>query len=310
MSEKERTAVASVTEGKRIVSVIGGDERALYAARYLAKRGCVCRLFYLGDRKNPCAEGFERGQCVAPYMLYEAMDGADCLLLPLPLSLDRIHLNAPYSQISLPLAELARQIPREIPLFGGGLSAVALSGRRGLTVDLLKDEEFAAKNALPTAEGALALAILHHKGLLFGSRCAILGYGRIASALLPMLLSLGVHCTVFARRETARLAAQQAGAEGISFEELPCRLPSFDLVFNTVPETVIAPAHCSLFKKESLFVELASSPYGMSDETRRKLGAKHLFAPSLPGKYAPLYAGSLIGERMLSLLSDHEQSKR
>jgi dipicolinate synthase subunit A len=291
------------------VSVVGGDLRSLYAARVLAKEGYGCRLFHLADMENPCAIGFERGRCQAPYLLEEAFSGAGCLLLPLPLTRDGKTLNAPFSPCPPLLSHLEEQIPQGLPLVGGGLSRPFFKERRGVTVDLLSEEDFALQNALPSAEGALGLALLHHKGVLFGSNCAIFGYGRIAEALLCRLLALGAEVTVFARRQESLFKAEAAGARALPFLALGDHLPAFDLLFNTVPAPVLSPELCALLGEEALYLELASPPFGVCESGRQVLGKRLLMAGGLPGKYAPLYGGALIARRVLALFKGESRPK-
>lgn len=286
------------------VSVLGGDMRSLYAARYLAKKGCTCRLFCLGEQENPCSVGFERGKCQAPYRLEDAFFEADFLLLPLPLTRDGVHINAPLCTSPPTMFPLLEQIPTDLPIMGGGLDLKILEGRRAPAFDLLKDEAFLAENALPSAEGAIGLALMHHKGILSGSNCAVLGYGRIAQALLPRLLALGGRVTVFARKREALTSAQALGAEALPFSALEKTLPGFDLLFNTVPARIFQKEHCKFFARDALYLELASPPFGMDEECVLALSKRHLYALGLPGKYAPLYAGNLIGRRVFQVLSE------
>ena len=293
-----------------VIGVIGGDLRTVYAAQALSRAGVTCRLYALGEQRNPCAGGFEKGRCRAPYLLDEATEGADALLLPLPLSKDGKNLNAPLSTLNLPLSLLDGVALSDLPVFGGNLCYPPFLGRSAPTFDLLKEEDFAAANAKPTAEGALGLALLEHPGLLEESRAAILGYGNIGRSLLKKLRLLGVDCTVFARREEQRWEAAGAGARSAPFEELTDLLPSFDLVFNTVPAHVIGEERACLFQKSALYVELASAPYGMSENSRGRLPCRHLFAPGLPGKYAPLYAGRLIAKRVLAAFGAAQKEEK
>ena len=115
---------------------------------------------------------------------------------------------------------------------------------------------------------------------------------------------------VFARREEQREKAAEAGARSAPFEELTDLLPSFDLVFNTVPAHVIGEGQACLFQKSALYVELASAPYGMSENSRGRLPCRHLFALGLPGKYAPLYAGGLIAKRVLAALGAAQKEEK
>ena len=195
-------------------AVIGGDKRAIYAARGLAERGIECRLYGLEkDRWGNC-NGFSHGSCFAPYLLSEALEGADIILLPIPYTRDKKNLHTPLSGERIALDLLFSQIPKGSIIFGGGLPC-EIEGCR--IEDFLKSEEFAAANALPTAESAVALAMLHYEDLLYGSRCAVLGYGKIGQVLCRRLTALGGKVRVFARREESRRQAKLSGFEAHGF---------------------------------------------------------------------------------------------
>ena len=286
---------------KKEIAVIGGDERALYAAKRLCREGYACRLYALGEGKNPCCEGFEKGSCQAPYLLRATLEGALCALLPIPLTRDGKTLNAPRLSAPLPLGQLLSQIPKDLPLVCGG-GVQYFEGHGAPVADLLEDEEFTKKNALPTAEGALALAVMHHPSVLKGSSCGVLGYGAIGGELARLLKNAGAQVHVFARRPESRAQARQNGVDAYPFEALAGALPAFDLIFNTVPAPVMPEERLDALQSDALYIELASKPFGMAEGARGRLSCKHLFAQGLPGKYAPAYAGALIGEKILSLI--------
>ncbi len=279
------------------VAVIGGDRRTLYAAKELTKAGAHCCLYGLeGDVSGNC-NGFTQGSCNAPYLLSEALQGAQAILLPVPVSRDGKTVFMPLSSKKTELKDLCKCLPEGLPVYGGNLPEELKKGRP--YVDLLEKKEFTEANALPTAESALALAALNYEGLLSGSRCAIAGYGNIGKILARRLMALGVRVQVYARRAESRRQAHLSGMDAYEFKDLPDRAGDIDIFFNTVPFPLLDETVTPLFKEEALYMELASPPYGMNDRGREKLNCKHLMASGLPGKYSPLYAGKLIAGTIL-----------
>ena len=294
-------------------AVIGGDARAVAAARTLAGKAIECRLYGLEKDASGNCNGFTEGKCRAPYLLREALEGASVVLLPLPVSRDGKTVHTPLSDVKIEIEELCAALPRGVELFGGRLPEALLraSAEKDCAVyDLLQDEAFARTNALPTAENALALAILNYGGVLRGSSCAVLGYGNIGKILCRRLEALGAATAVFARREESRREARRAGFEAYGFEDLRGFLPKTDIVFNTVPHILLTKADFPQFKPGALYIELASAPFGISESEAPLLPCSYLCAPGLPGKFSPVYAGKIIADVILAHMAAPEKQTR
>ena len=291
------------------VAVIGGDLRALEAAKILMAHGCACSFFGSEELPENKCRGVDLCRCSEPYLLFEAMEGADLILLPLPFSRGGESLNAPFSRAGVAVGDLLAALPDGRLIVGGGLPAtVTAKARRA--VDLLLDEDFARANALPTAEGAVGMALLQYPDVIEDAPCAVLGYGRIGRALTEKLKALGARVKVFARREESRTQARAAGVRALSFDELTKNAHALQIVFNTVPDAVFPVDAARALPPDALYFELASRPYGATEEARKLLGERLISASGLPGRYAPRYAGALIARRVLSLLSDDEKRNR
>lgn len=68
-------------------------------------------------------------------------------------------------------------------------------------IDILKKEELAVLNSIPTAEGAIEVAMKNSEITLHNSRVLILGFGRIGKVLAKMLHGIGAKVYVEARKE-------------------------------------------------------------------------------------------------------------
>ena len=300
-------------ETQEKAAVIGGDARAVWAARALAKKGIGCRLYGLEKDASGNCNGFEKGKCEAPYLLREALSGASIVLLPLPVCRGGKTVHAPLSDNRIELGDLCAALPEGAAVFGGYLPEElkkACKEKNCATYDLLKDEKFALANALPTAESALSLAALRYGGVLWKSRCAVLGYGRIGRLLCRRLEAFGAKVTVFARREESRREARHAGFEAAAFEDLRAFLPKADIVFNTVPHNLLLKGDFPLLREEALYIELASPPFGIPEEEAPLLPCGYLYAPGLPGRYSPVYAGKTIAEAVLAYTKAKEAGRK
>ena len=275
-----------------VFAVLGGDDRTVRLCRLLAADGHTVRPFAL-ERALP-----ERLLCAAA-----AVEGADCVLLPLPCEKDG-ELNAPLSEVRTPTAPLLAAASPGTPVFAGKPSEPlrAECRRRGLPLtDFLRREDFALRNAALTAEGALGL-LLRGDGALRGSRVLIGGFGRIGRLLAGMLCPLGVAVTVAARSPAERALAELMGCRALRFSELAAAGP-WDAVVGTVPATVFGLAELAAFGDARL-IELASPPYGFDLAAAEALGKRVELCGGLPGKCAPEAAAAALRDTIYSVLED------
>ena len=161
---------------------------------------------------------------------------------------------------------------------------------------------FRIRNALPSAEGALQIAMAQTDYTVCDCNATILGYGNIGKCLTDMLLCLGTSVTVVARKESDRAQAENYGAAACDFSVLP-RLKS-DIIFNTVPAPVISRQVLDELAPETLVIDLASEPGGTDFDYASKLGITVVHALGIPGKFAPRTAGEILKSTILSMLTE------
>lgn len=168
------------------VSVIGGDLRQLTLAKLLKKEGY--HIFLYGFDKNIDTGELENDEDV-DYAL-----SSDIIILPVPVTFDGENINAPYSKKELSIDEFLDGISPSALVFGGQIKpdiAKALDDKSIKYYDYLNREELAIRNSIPTAEGAIKIAIEETPITIHGSKCLVLGYGRIGKILSKMLAGLG-----------------------------------------------------------------------------------------------------------------------
>ena len=162
-------------------AVIGGDLRSAYLAGALAADGYkVITSGFDSTDLPPCVTG-----CTNPA---QAASLADFVILPLPVTTDASTLNAPFSRVRITLDQVLNSVGPEQKLAGGSVSEVVRkeAEKRGLTIyDYFSREELAIHNSVPTAEGAIQLAMEETPITISGARCLITGYGRIGRTLWP-----------------------------------------------------------------------------------------------------------------------------
>jgi len=289
---------------QEIFAVIGGDLRQAWLAGRLAGRGCTVRAAML-DRDVELSPRVQKKDTVQ-----QAVDGAGVVVLPLPVTADGVTLNAPFARGALALADLFPLLEGRLVL--GGRTAGApqdLARRCGAElVDYFAREELAVWNSIPTAEGALELAMEELPTTIFGTRTLVTGYGRVAKTLCRLLVAMGAQVTVAARKHSDFAWARMAGAQAIHVEALADAAAGADLVFNTVPALLLDRGVLARLPREALVIDLASKPGGVDFRAAGELGVKTIWALSLPGKVAPIFSGEVIKDTILNILEERGET--
>ena len=179
----------------RTVSVIGGDLRQLTLAGLLEEDGYDVIIY-----------GFDRdiktGDLCAARDLTAALN-ADIIILPVPVSFDNENINMPFSDKPLTVDELISGINPLSVVFGGRISqalSLSLESKGVMHRDYMKRDELAIRNAVPTAEGAIEIAISETPITVHGSKSLVLGYGKVGKVLAKALDGLGAVTYVEARK--------------------------------------------------------------------------------------------------------------
>ncbi len=275
--------------------VVGGDPRQAALAALLADDGHSVHTYALDQ-----GEGMKCEPSVA------GADRADCVVLPLPAMGADGKLNAPLAAKRHELKEVLDALrPGQLVCAGMvGKSLKKMAEERRLTLrDYFAREELAVLNAIPTAEGAIQIAMEEMPITLHDARVLVVGFGRLGRALAPRLRSLGARVWVSARRYEQRAAAESMGLGSEGVDRLPDWLCSYDLVFNTVPAPVLGVEELAALKEGALVIDLASRPGGV-DMDAAALGVRVIWALSLPGKVAPVTSGRYIKDTVYHIMEE------
>lgn len=157
--------------------------------------------------------------------------------------------------------------------------------------------------AVPTAEGALQVAMEHLPVTLRGAECLVLGYGRIGKLLAHRLQGLGARVTVAARKYADLAWAEAYGCRALPISGLSGTLGRMQVIFNTVPSLILDRGLLSEAAPSCLCVELASRP-GIDLEAAEELGLTAIWARGLPGKTAPVTAAAAIRDTLYHILEE------
>ena len=272
---------------------IGGDSRSIYAAEKL------------GQRYSCTAFGITEGE-----KLPESL--SDYAVLPLPASTDGIHINCPLLKSAPPpgFDILEKTVKRGGTVFTSkefpALRETCLKNGFSL-VNYFEREELAVKNAVPTAEGTLEIAIRELPVTIFGAEVLITGFGRIGKLLVRYFSALGAKVSAAARKYGDMAWIEAYGARAVNFNtpgELDTAIKKADIIINTVPAIIFDRKRLTLIKTGALFIELASVLSAEDEALAADRGIKLIWARSLPGKTAPITAGYIIADTIGNIIAE------
>lgn len=276
-------------------TVLGGDLRSVFAYRFLIDSGCNADTFLL-----------ENASLLSEEAKSDSFPLSDCYILGLPASNEHGLINSPLSDRSLSVKDFFALVPKSATVFGGLLPDEFLSAakEKGIrTEDYFSSEELQIKNSVPTAEGALEIAIRETPMTIAESKALIIGYGRIAKALIPMLKALGSRVSVCTRNPNSLTWCSVSGCEPVNMSELEAKIGAYDIIFNTAPSRIIEGPILDKINPGSLIIDLASRPGGVDLNQASLKGLRVIWALGLPGKCAPITAGKIIAGTVLSALN-------
>lgn len=278
------------------LALAGGDVRQVYLGELFAADGAKVKTI-----------GLERYDSILPASsdASKLFAQADVILFPMPVMGVRGRLNAPLANAPYKLVDILDAIPAGKPVLGGSIPKMVtdMAARRGIeTMDYLQREELALLNAIPTAEGAIQIAMEELPVTLHQLPILVIGAGRIGSALAPRLKGLGAYVTVSARRYADFAQIRSGGYACMDTRNLAGHISQFPLIINTVPYPVLTRTVLADCAPDTLVIDLASGKGGVAEDAADLCRVIH--ALSLPGRVAPRTAAAAIHETVCHMLEE------
>ena len=149
---------------KKISVLLGGDKRMDVAAKRLCASGYEVISVGFGED----AEGTLPSD--------EVLRQAGALILPTPCSMDESTVYAPGATKAILWREIRDQICDGQLLIGGKIPTLwreEAQNRGALVFDVTESDRLAWKNAVPTAEGALAIALMTMPRTLYRAKAPV-----------------------------------------------------------------------------------------------------------------------------------------
>lgn len=281
---------------KQKILIAGGDMRQLYCGLRLAENYDVSVI------------GFDE-KYTAPHPVLKPVQydtAFDSIVFPVSPLTAQGSLGTPCCEEKIPLGSITPLIKKEGTIFTGRHDTLLRKAfPEAEIINYMELEEVSLRNAIPTAEGAVKIAIDELAVTLHGLRVLIVGCGRIGMSLINILKGFGADITVAVRNSTGRAKAELMGVKAV------CTMNAgydYNLVFNTVPSLIFDRERLECFGRDTLFIDLASKPGGIDFQSASQLGIHAVWALGLPGKTAPVTAGEIIAESIHGILGERGEA--
>nr|WP_275983853.1 dipicolinate synthase subunit DpsA [Paenibacillus hamazuiensis] len=290
------------------ISVIGGDARQLEVIQRFSELDATVTLFGFDNLQNQFS-GITKASLVP-----EALQTTDAVILPVVGTDDHGNIESIFSSSELRLlAEHLEALPRHAKIYTGMakmyLKKLCAACSIGL-VELLERDDVAIYNSIPTAEGAVMMAIQNTDITIHGSQCMVLGFGRTGVTLARTLQGLGANVKVGVNRPEYFARAWEMGFKPFYTKDLYEQVANIDLLFNTIPSMIVTAQIIANIPHRAVIIDLASKPGGTDFRFAEKRGIKAMLAPGLPGIVAPKTAGRIMAETLSTLILEDASTRR
>jgi len=116
----------------------------------------------------------------------------------------------------------------------------------------------------------------------------------VGKVLSKMLAGIGANVYCEARKTSDLSLVTAMGYTPVYLDDLDNKLPDMDVIFNTIPVTILNSKRLDLLKEETLVIDLASSPGGVDFKYAKENKKNVQWALALPAKVAPKTAAMYV----------------
>ncbi|QGH34585.1 dipicolinic acid synthetase subunit A [Gracilibacillus salitolerans] len=169
-------------------------------------------------------------------------------------------------------------------------------------IKLMERNDVAIYNSIPTAEGAIMLAIKHTDFTIHHANVFIFGYGRVGETTASSFAGLGANIAVISRDETDLARVYERGWEAYSLDQTENYIDKCQILINTIPAKVVNKSLIEKMNSQAIIIDLASKPGGIDFEYAKSRGIEAIHALGLPGMVAPTTAGEILADRIAKIL--------
>ena len=152
------------------------------------------------------------------------------------------------------------------------------------------DDALAILHAVPTAEGAIRIAIENTDDTLLGMNVLCLGLGRVGISVAQAFESMKSRVSLAARNPAQLARAWAMNAIPIELRDLKSHIGNFGLIVSSTSGRVLDKDLLALTRPDVVIIDLCSPPGSVDFEAAKALGRKAIWARAQAGR-APRRAG-------------------
>ncbi|KEQ27495.1 dipicolinate synthase subunit DpsA [Paenibacillus tyrfis] len=290
------------------VALIGGDARQLEVIQKCSELDASVVLFGFDNLQNG-SSGITRAELTP-----DALVALDAVILPAVGTDDQGNVDSLFSSKELRLNhEHIAALPKHAIVFTGMAKPYLreLCSNEGIAlIELFDRDDVAIYNSIPTAEGAVMMAIQNTDITIHGSESMVLGFGRTGATLARTLQGMGAKVKVGVNKPEYYARAIEMGMNPFYTQELISHVSQVDLLFNTIPAMVVTAQVIANIPHRAIIIDLASKPGGTDFRYAEKRGVKAMLAPGLPGIVAPKTAGRIIADTLTRIIMEDARRRR
>ncbi len=286
--------------------VLGGDLRNVKLAGMLADDGN--KVYSFGQERSD--EVLDDGRIEKCTSLKQALEKSQVIIAPVPFSGNSENINTPFSDEKIMIDELLKNNKSKIFISGSIKDDIKkkLDENYMQVVDIMKRDDLAILNTIATAEGTIEVAIKNTDKILQGSRVLVLGFGRVGKIVANKFSKLSAIVTCAARKVSDLAWIKAYGYNSLNINDMLYDLNEFDIIINTVPQTIIKERELKHMDSEVLLIDLASTPGGIDGKMATSMGLKFIWALALPGRIAPSSSAKFIKDTVYNILEERSKN--
>ncbi|WP_163579936.1 dipicolinic acid synthetase subunit A [Gracilibacillus saliphilus] len=283
------------------IAIIGGD------ARYLPLIHALKTIDHLSIR----ILGFEQVEQSYTGVMQSTIENLDTsqldgVILPITGIDDDGFVETMFSNEKIQLTEeWFQSLPEDCIVFTGISNRKLdqhISDNNLHLIKLMERDDVAIYNSIPTAEGAIMLAIKHTDFTIHHSNVFVFGYGRVGETTANSFAGLGANIAVISKHETDLARVYEKGWEAYSLDQIEQYIDKCQILINTIPAKVVDKSLIEKMNSQAIIIDLASKPGGIDFEYAKTRGIEAIHALGLPGMVAPTTAGEILADRIAKIL--------
>jgi dipicolinate synthase subunit A len=271
-----------------VVAVVGGDLRMVEHMRQARAAGAVVQHY----GSVPGSE--EAAGCPAAPSFAAAIKGARIISCPIPgVGTDDALYTGFTKEKLFCTTEILSTAAEGAMLFSGRITPRMHEWAKGTPVAMIsygEDDPLAILHAVPTAEGAIKVAIENTETTLLGLNTLCIGLGRVGMSVAQAFEGMKAKVTLAARNPSQLARAWAMNTTPLALKDLGARIGEFPLIVSSASGLVLTRDILEKVDPKALIIDLCSPPGSVDFPAAEALGLKVIWARAQAGT-APRTAG-------------------